>query len=94
MDLPFPLGCIAAKRSLGHDTIESFDEVLKTSIENSLATPEKAYDYVRQHAQELEESVFLQHIHTFVNEFSIDMGPKGREAIEAMEDLVVKGGII
>jgi 1,4-dihydroxy-6-naphthoate synthase len=94
IDLPLPLGCIAAKRSLGHDTIESFDEMLKTSIENSLVTPEKTYDYVRQHAQELEESVFLRHINTFVNEFSIDMGPKGREAIEAMEDLVVKGGII
>ncbi len=94
MNLPLPLGCIAARKSLGRDTIESFDEILKQSIENSLADPRKTFSYVREYAQEIDEAIFAKHIETFVNEFSVDIGIKGREAIEMLKQEALKAEIL
>ena len=93
-DLPLPLGCIAARKSLGPSVIDSFDQLLRQSIENASAAPDKTFAYVRQHAQEIDESVFVKHIKTYVNEFSIDLGAAGREAIKTMEEEAVKAGVL
>ena len=92
--MPLPLGCIAARRSLGKETIAAFDELLKQSIANALAEPLKTLSYVRDNAQEMDETVLQKHITTFVNDFSVDMGPEGRRAIEALEERAIKAGIL
>ena len=93
-DLPLPLGCIAARKSLGATTIKAFDDLLKSSIELATADPEATYAYVRKHAQELEMDVLEKHITTFVNDFSIDMGDQGRKAIQTLEERALKAGIL
>ena len=37
-----------------------------------------------QHAQEMDENVTSAHIKTFVTDFSLDLGPAGRAAIETL----------
>ena len=92
--LPIPLGCIVARKSLGDETIRAFEAVLARAIESSLAKPDGTIEYVRQHAQEMDEAVLREHIKTFVNDYSLDMGDDGRAAADKLRQLARAAGII
>ncbi len=42
----------------------------------------------------MSDSVLSQHIETFVNEFSVDLGVKGRQTIEKLEQMARHAGAI
>jgi 1,4-dihydroxy-6-naphthoate synthase len=92
--LPIPLGGIVAKKRLGGPLIDEIDDAIQTSIEQARSSPEKTLSYVRQHAQELEETVLTAHIRTFVNDFSLTMTPKGARAIETLESMAREAGVL
>jgi 1,4-dihydroxy-6-naphthoate synthase len=50
--------------------------------------------YIRQHAQELDDAVIAQHIQTYVNAFSIDLGEEGQAAVQRLEHMAVERGVI
>ena len=79
---PIPLGGIAVKRSLGRDLIEKIDKAIKASIAWSQGNYELCRPYIKEHAQELEDSVINDHIGLYVNTFSEDLGAEGMAAIE------------
>jgi 1,4-dihydroxy-6-naphthoate synthase len=82
--LPIPLGGIVAKRSLGADTIREVEAAIRRSVEFAFADPDPSRDYIRAHAQEMDESVIREHIALYVNRFSADLGEEGERAIEAL----------
>ena len=41
-------------------------------------------DYVRLHAQEMDEDVMRKHIELYVNDYSLDIGEEGRQAIRRL----------
>ncbi|WP_082039133.1 menaquinone biosynthesis family protein [Meiothermus taiwanensis] len=79
--LPLPLGAILARRDLGPDTIQAIDRAVRASLEYAYAHPEETVAYIKQHAQELQDEVIWAHIHTYVNSFSLDVGPEGEAAV-------------
>lgn len=92
--LPIPLGGIAARKSLGDSVIEQIDQAIHRSIDQANANPEKTMPYIRQHAQEMNEKVLLSHIHTFVNDFSLDLPEKGHRAVEVLESMAKEAGVL
>ena len=72
------------KRDLSLEMQRKVQRVLKRSVEYAFAKPESAKDYIRCHAQEMEEAVMYKHIHLYVNEFSVDLGVEGAQAVEAV----------
>ncbi len=73
--LPIPLGCIVAKRNLGYNLIDQMSELITQSIVNyDLRGKPIISNFIKQHAQEMDEQVMLQHINLYVNEFSKNMG--------------------
>ena len=50
-------------------------------------------DYVRAHAQELDDTVMREHIATYVNAYTQELGDEGRAAIAAMEHRAMKAGL-
>jgi 1,4-dihydroxy-6-naphthoate synthase len=82
--LPLPLGAIAIRRDLGPGIAELVETKIKESLLYSRANTEKAMPYIRQHAQEMEQEVIERHIETFVNEFSIDAGREGENAMKRL----------
>jgi 1,4-dihydroxy-6-naphthoate synthase len=92
--LPIPLGCIAAKEELGDDLISRAEDMIRRSIRRSQNDPSAALPYIHQHAQELSEEVTRQHIHTFVNPFSIELGETGRAAVDMLTLRAKEAGII
>ncbi len=82
--LPIPLGGIVTRRDFDQDIKSKINRVLKRSVEYALANPAQTMEYVRAHAQEMEEAVMQQHIQLYVNDFSVDLGEEGKAAIEAL----------
>ena len=64
---PIPLGGILARRSLGAELIGQLDRALVQSVEYAYAHPDAVRGYIRQHAQEMDESVMQAHIDLYVN---------------------------
>ncbi len=82
--LPLPLGSIVAARDLEGGVAERFETLLRESIAYAFAHPEVSRDFIKSHAQEMEDSVIDRHIALFVNEFSLTLGDEGREAVRRL----------
>jgi 1,4-dihydroxy-6-naphthoate synthase len=92
--MPIPLGGILARRSLGTPLIETIDESIARSVAFAFAHPEEPREYIREHAQELSEEVIDQHIGLYVNDFSLDLGEEGTQAVETLFAHAEARGII
>ena len=92
--LPIPLGGILAKRSLGHDMIRSVDTSIRRSLEYAYAHPAEPRNYIKAHAQELDDTVIDSHIGLYVNDFSLDLGEEGIKAVEALYAKAEERGLI
>lgn len=81
---PIPLGAIVARRSLGRAALDQLAEVIRASVQHAFAHPEDSSEYVMAHAQEMDPEVAKAHIALYVNEFTVDLGPDGRAAIDRL----------
>ena len=82
--MPIPLGGIAIKRSLDRSLQEKVQRLVRMSIEFARENPTESYDFVRDHAQEIDENVIQKHINLYVNDYSIALGEIGKSAIIKM----------
>ena len=80
--LPIPLGGIVIRKNIDESIKRKINELIRQSIEYAFANPESSDEYVRIHAQEMNEAVRKKHIQLYVNDFSLDFGEVGKEAIE------------
>jgi 1,4-dihydroxy-6-naphthoate synthase len=78
---PIPLGCILLKRDQPGVDPKEVEEILRQSLRYSRAHPGEVMDYVRSHAQELDDEVIANHIELYVNEYSLNLGEKGTRAV-------------
>src|SRR5438105_687690 len=81
---PIPLGGIVVRRSLQDDIKQAVNRVVRRSVEYAFAHRTASLPFVREHAQEMSEEVMYRHIDLYVNEFSVDLGPEGRRAVELL----------
>ena len=79
-ELPIPLGAIVAHNRIDKELSLLVDDLIKKSIEYAFEHYPFVSDYVKQHAQEMEEEVMRQHINLYVNNFSLALGNEGRRA--------------
>lgn len=79
--MPLPLGCIVARRSLGAELISEIEIQLGNSVEHGLANREGAMEFIRNRAQETDDVVTQKHIDLYVNHYSVNLGKEGRDAI-------------
>ncbi len=87
-EAPIPLGGIVIRRDLDTDVARQVDGLIRKSVELAWDNPEKSESFIKEHAQETEESVVKSHIGLYVNDFSAHMGDKGKVAIERLQQLI------
>lgn len=92
--MPIPLGGIVIKRNLPLNVQQKVDRVLRRSVEYAFAHPAETMPFVSDHAQEMEQSVMQQHIDLYVNNYTIDLGEKGRAAVQTLFDVAKSRAII
>ncbi|MDX9696084.1 MAG: 1,4-dihydroxy-6-naphthoate synthase [Bacteroidales bacterium] len=91
---PIPLGGIAIKRNLEMDLQLKVNRVLRKSVEFAFNNPKSGYEYIKKNAQEMDEEVMYKHINLYVNNFSIDLGKEGRNAITILYEKATSLGLI
>jgi len=87
-----PLGGIAIKKNLSEDIKQRIGLLIKRSIEYAFDNPYASREYVKEHAQKMDDEVIRMHIETYVNNFSIDLGDEGRKAIAVLFQKAVETG--
>lgn len=85
---PIPLGGIIARKDQPQEQIELIDALIKESVEYAFKNSyEQLPEFVQNHSQEMSEQVMRQHIDLYVNDFSINMGATGKNAIAKLEQV-------
>ncbi|MEN0047971.1 MAG: 1,4-dihydroxy-6-naphthoate synthase [Bacteroidota bacterium] len=92
--MPIPLGGIVAQRSLPKEIVQKVNRVLQKSVAYAFEHPDEVMPYVRQYAQEMEEAVMKQHIDLYVNNYTLNLGTKGKSAINTLFEVAEKQEII
>ena len=82
--LPIPLGGIVMKRTIENNLSNKVDRLIRKSIEYAFQHYPLITDYVKQHSQEMSEVVMRQHIDLYVNDYSLELGPKGKDAVHKL----------
>ena len=91
---PIPLGGIAAKRSLGRDTLLALEEGLTRSVRHAFDHPGEARPYIRAHSQEMSDQVCDAHIGLYVNDYSLGLGSEGEAAVRRLLERATAAEII
>ena len=89
-----PLGGIVINRNHDLNIQQKVDRLIKKSVEYAFANPKSGIDFIRKHAQEMSEDVIYRHIELYVNQFSINLGEEGRNAIDTLFNMAKEKGII
>jgi 1,4-dihydroxy-6-naphthoate synthase len=92
--LPIPLGCIAVHERVPQSITDQLESCIRESIALARTDPASTIPYVRMHSQEMARDVLDTHIQTFVNEFSLSLGPQGRAAIDMLHKKARQSGAL
>jgi 1,4-dihydroxy-6-naphthoate synthase len=87
---PIPLGGIVMKKTFDTALQQQVDKLIKRSLEYAFAHYPLITDYVKQHSQEMSESVMRQHIDLYVNNYSLALGEDGKAAVHTFLDIYRK----
>lgn len=79
--LPLPLGANAIRKNLGPETIRDVNRLLKESIVYGLAHREEALEYALRFGRGLDPQKADQFVGMYVNDWTLDFGPRGRQAV-------------
>ncbi|HTU90650.1 MAG TPA: MqnA/MqnD/SBP family protein [Gemmataceae bacterium] len=82
--LPLPLGGNVVRRDLGPQTMRTISRLLKESIRYSLDHRDAALEYALQYARDMDKSLADRFVGMYVNEWTLDYGERGREAVRRL----------
>jgi 1,4-dihydroxy-6-naphthoate synthase len=92
--LPIPLGAIVIKRDIPDDIAQKVNRIVRRSLEYAYKDSFASYDFVSGNAREMDSTVMNNHIKLFVNEYTLNLGNRGREAIVELFRIAVEKGVI
>lgn len=92
--LPLPLGGNVVRRDLGDSVIHDVNRLLRESIRFGLANREEALRYALKFARDMDLSLADRFVGMYVNEWTMDYGPRGREAVRRLLSEGHRAGLI
>jgi 1,4-dihydroxy-6-naphthoate synthase len=92
--LPLPLGANAIRKDLGLPVIRDVNRLLKESIRYGLEHREEALAYALRYGRDLDHAKADQFVGMYVNDWTLDFGPRGREAVTRLLAEWHKAGVI
>jgi 1,4-dihydroxy-6-naphthoate synthase len=82
--LPLPLGGNCIRKDLGKPVMQEVTDLLKRSIQFSLDHRKEAVEYALQFGRDLNRDLADKFVGMYVNDWTLDYGPRGREAITTL----------
>ncbi|HET7598809.1 MAG TPA: MqnA/MqnD/SBP family protein [Gemmatimonadales bacterium] len=92
--LPLPLGGNVVRRDLGPDLIRAIARDLRASIRYALEHRAGALAHARQYNRGLSDERTDAFVGMYVNEWTVDYGPRGRQAVRALLDRAHAAGLV
>src|SRR5262245_12295014 len=92
--LPLPLGGNAVRRDLGPATMSQISRLIKDSIRYALTHRADALTYALQYGRDLDRALADRFVGMYVNDWTLDYGPRGREAVQRLLDEGHRAGVI
>jgi 1,4-dihydroxy-6-naphthoate synthase len=92
--LPLPMGGNAIRRDLGEDVMRQVSKHLHRSIVYSLENRDDALTYAMQFARDMSTELADRFVAMWVNELTLDYGPRGKEAVKRLLEEGYEAGII
>ena len=93
-DLPLPLGGLVVARHLPLEVQKEAASLVRQSIQYALDHREEALSYALQFARDMEQSLADKFVGMYVNEYTLECGDRGRQAIERLLTLGYQAGAI
>jgi 1,4-dihydroxy-6-naphthoate synthase len=82
--LPLPLGGNVVRRDLGPEVMRDLSRLLKESIRYALAHRTDALNYALHYARDMDVRLADRFVGMYVNDWTLDYGPRGREAVQRL----------
>ncbi len=92
--LPLPLGANVIRKNLGRECISRIAPLMRETIEYSLEHRREALDYALQYARDLPQDSADRFVGMYVNELTLNLGERGREAYRLFMERGYSEGII
>ena len=92
--LPIPLGAIVINRNIPDDIAQKVNRILRNSLEYAYKDSFASYQFVASNANDMDSTVMNNHIKLFVNEYTLNLGSKGKEAINELFRIGCERGVL
>lgn len=92
--LPLPLGANALRSDLGPETMTEVNRLLKASIQYGLEHRPEALEYALQFGRDLDQGKADEFVGMYVNDWTLDFGTRGRQAVSQLLSRGHREGII
>ncbi len=92
--LPIPLGVDVIRKNLGKDVIRKTTKILKNSIEYGLKNRPEALKYAMKFGRGIETDTADEFVGMYVNDYTVDMGKKGKEGLMTLRQAAIEAGLI
>lgn len=92
--LPLPLGGNAVRRDLGKERMAQLTRLVRETVRHSLDNRESALEYAMSFARGMDPKVADRFVGMWVNDMTLDIGDRGREAAQTFLDRGYEAGVI
>lgn len=92
--LPLPLGANAIRKDLGPACIQDVNRLLHASIRYALAHRDAALTYALGFGRGLDQAKADTFVGMYVNDWTLDFGPRGRHAVATLLERGFQAGVI
>jgi 1,4-dihydroxy-6-naphthoate synthase len=92
--LPLPLGGNAVRRDLGPELCARLTRLVRETVKHSLAHRKEALEYAMGFARGMDPAVADRFVGMWVNEMTVEMGERGRRAVELFLERGHEAGVI
>jgi 1,4-dihydroxy-6-naphthoate synthase len=82
--LPLPLGLDVVRKDLGEETARALSEALRQSIHYGYTHQSESIPYALKYGRGIGEQLGERFVKMYVNEITVDMGERGKRAIETL----------
>jgi len=93
-DLPLPLGGNAVRRDLGPEMMARLTKLVRETVKHSLAHRKEALEYAMSFARGMDPGVADRFVGMWVNDMTLEMGERGRRAVQVFLDRGHEAGVI
>ena len=83
-DLPLPMGGNAIRKDLPVGIRDRFARLMRRSVELARSRHEESLDYAQSFGRGMDRDLVSRYVQGWVNEFTVDPGPRGREAVQRL----------